>query len=231
MLESLNGQAVGRCHLRVEVVGRPRYVDQRDFALYLVDPIRGPSPGPVFQGRYNAGRPSSYVPGWIDGEFGHVGQDQFDQGRAPGGLPGEIARCLGTLIPAGGRLWVAYESLGEESWLQRETRAALAARAPAEATPIGLLLVRAGCWSGMRDWDFPEGGWEGFRKLQGNKPLHPEHACSSALALVRALHTFTAQPAGDEVMRRAQARAALVQHELEQRIAGRDPAAAVRTSG
>jgi hypothetical protein len=227
MLESLNGQAVGRCYLHVEVVGRPRYADQRDFALYLVDPIRGSSPGPVFQGRYNAGRPTSHIPTWIDGEFCDEGEE-LGKGET---LLGAVARCLGTIIPAGGRLWFAYESLGEEGWLQRETRAALAARVPAEATPIGLLLVQAGCWSGMRDWDFPEGGWEGFRKVQGNKPLDAEHAYHSALALVRALRTFTARPASNEVMRRAQARAALVQHELEQRIVGRDPAVAVRSSG
>jgi hypothetical protein len=229
MLESLNSQAAGQSRLVVEIVGRPRYVDQRDFALYLVDPLCGRSPTPVFRGRYNAGRPTSHVPAWIDGEFGVIRQDQFEQGRAPGGPAGEVARWLGTLIPAGGRLWFAYESLGEDSWLQSETRAAFAARVPAEVTPIGLLLVQAGCWSGMRDWDFPEGGWEGFRKVQGNKPLNKEHACQSALALVRALRSFAAQRGGDAVTRRAQARAALVRQELEQ-IAGRDLAGLIGSS-
>lgn len=235
MVESLNGQAVGRYRLRVEVVGRPRYVDQLDFALYLIDPDGSRSHEPLFQGRWNAGRPSSFVPAWIDGEFAPPPfPHPQDEGEGLGegeGLFGEVARSLGSLIPAGGRLWLAYESFGAESWLERETRAALAAHVPAEATPIGLLLVRAGCWSGMHDWDFPEGGREGFRKLQGNKPLHLEQAYESGIALMRALHTFAALRTADEVTRRAQARAALVQQEVEQRIARRDVPAAVRSIG
>jgi hypothetical protein len=235
MVESLNGQAVGRYRLHVEIVGRPRYVDQRDFALYLIDPDGRRSQEPLFRGRWNAGRPSSHVPTWIDGEFAPVPfplpQDEGEQLREGESLFGEVAQSLGALIPAGGRLWLAYESFGTENWLYCETRAALAAQVPAEATPIGRLLVRAGCWSGIRDWDFPEGGREGYRKLQGNKPLHLEHAYESGLALMRALHTFAAQRASDEVTRRARVRASLVQQELEQRIARRDVPAAVRSIG
>lgn len=240
MLESLNGQAIGRYRLRVEIVGRPRYVDQRDFALYLIDPDGSRSHEPLFQGRWNAGRPSSFVPTWIDGEFAPPpfppSEDTKGEGLGEGAgkgesLFGEVARCLGSLIPAGGRLWLAYESLATESWLERETRAALAVRVPAETTPIGLLLVRAGCWSGMHDWDFPEGGREGFRKLQGNKPLHLEQAYQSALALMQTLQTFAALRTADEVTRRAQARAALVRRELEQWIARGDWPATIRSPG
>ena len=147
MVESLNGQAVGRYRLHVEIVGRPRYVDQRDFALYLIDPDGRRSHEPLFRGRWNAGRPSSHVPTWIDGEFAPAPfpppQDEGEQLREGDSLFGEVAQCLGALIPAGGRLWLAYESFGTENWLYCETRAALAAQVPAEATPIGLLLVRA----------------------------------------------------------------------------------------
>jgi hypothetical protein len=196
MLDQLDNQIVGEYRLHVEFVGRARYFDQRDFALYLIDARGHALDAPVFRGRYNAGRPSIFVPGWIDGEFVEdPAEDRRPRTetsviRLPSSVHEAIASKLGALVPPGGRFWLAYEAFDAEGVLMRETRAELRERVPLLATPIGYLLFRAGCWSGLRDWDIPEGGREGPRKLQGNKPLNAEYARQRAAEIVPALEEF-----------------------------------------
>jgi len=204
MLESLNNQIVGAYRLRVEMVGRARYFDQRDFALYLVDARGNAFVTPVFRGKFNAGRPSIYVPSWIDGEFVE------DQPTLSHTLFTGVAQRLGALIQPGGRLWFAYEAFGNAGAMMRETRDALDAHVPLIATPIGFLLFRADCWCGLRDWDIPEGGREGPRKLQGNKPLHAAHARQRAGEIVQTLEQFLGQRVQLEIAARAQARAQVI---------------------
>ncbi len=209
MLEQLENQTVGEYRIHVEIVGRARYFDQRDFALYLIDARGSQSNTPVFRGRFNAGRPSIYVPAWIDGEFVEITTDdrgQKTEDESASSVTQAIAERLGALIPPGGRLWFAYEAFDGEGELMRETRAALNARVPLIATPIGYLLFCAGCWIGLRDWDIPEGGREGPRKLQGNKPLNAEHARQRAREIVPLLEQFI-QNAQTEIERRARTRA------------------------
>lgn len=192
LLDSLNNQIVGASKLRVETIGRVRFFDQRHFALYLSDAL-------VFRGLYNAGRPSIHVPMWIDGEFVENALEVT--------IAEEIAWRLGALIPPGGRLWLAYETFGDEGDLARETRAALTACVPLITTPMGWLLFCAGCWAGMRDWDIPEGGREGPRKLQGNKPLNDDNARRCAAEIKIVLKRFVDRMAHDEIWQRAQERA------------------------
>lgn len=199
LLDSLNDQMIGAYTLRVETLGRARFFDQRHFALYLFDADGHRPAAPVFYGLYNAGRPSIHVPTWIDGEFVEQALDLI--------IAEEIARRLGALIPPGGRLWFAYETFGDEGELARETRIALAARVPLIATPMGWLLFQAGCWTGMRDWDIPEGGREGPRKLQGNKPVNRDDARWRATEISAILKRFIVQEADAEISRRAQRRA------------------------
>ncbi len=210
MLEQLENQTVGEYRIHVETLGRARYFDQRDFALCLIDARGSQSNTPVFCGRFNAGRPSIYVPAWIDGEFMENGLGFVVGASAPEEstqvLTTNIARRLGALIPPGGRLWFAYEAFDGEGELMRETRAALNARVPLIATPIGYLLFYAGCWIGLRDWDIPEGGREGPRKLQGNKPLNAEHARQRAREIVPLLEQFI-QNTQTEIERCARMRA------------------------
>ncbi len=213
MLDSLNDQTIGPYRLHVENFGRTRYFDQRDFTLYLVNPYANKSTVPIFRGRYNPGRPSIYVPGWIDGEFIEDPSLPLplERGRPEWGtLAEEIAKKLGDLIPPGGRFWIAYEAFdGEGEWV-RGTRAGLAAGVPLITTPIGFLLYRADCWLGLRDWLFPEGGREGPRKLQGNKALNAEHARRRASEIVPELEKFLRMNARDEIERKSQERAEIV---------------------
>ena len=77
---------------------------------------------------------------------------------------------------------------------------------PLVTTPIGYLLFCADCWIGIRDWDIPEGGREGPRKLQGNKALDAEHAQRRAQEIVPRLEEFVSRAQG-ELEERAAARA------------------------
>lgn len=198
MLGKLHDQPVASFRLRLETSGRTRFFDQQNFALYLIGEQENESEHPVFRGLYNAGRPSIFVPAWIDGEFV---EDSEVRGQAiwrRDALTGTplvakgIAEQLGTLIPPGGRLWFAYEAFeGEgEGDLARETRKLLADKIPLAVTPLGFLLFSAGCWVGLRDWDIPEGGREGPRKLQGNKPNDRNHAQLRAQELSHDLESF-----------------------------------------
>ncbi len=201
MLDSLTDQSIGTYHLHVEYVGRIRFFDQRDFELYL---HTNNSSTLIFRGLYNAGRPSIYVPAWIDGEF----IENSTAFTVP--LAEALAEKLGAMIPPGGRLWLAYESFGEEGEMMRETRAGLLANVPLMTTPIGFLLYRADCWLGLRDWHFPEGGREGPRKLQGNKAVNTEHMRERAAEIAPELEKFSSASAQEEIAQRAQARAKIV---------------------
>jgi hypothetical protein len=69
------------------------------------------------------------------------------------------------------------------------TERALRRRAPPAATPLGLVLLRAGCrW--FKDWYFPEGGREGGTKLQGTMPLDEQRRNQAEDALAAELRAF-----------------------------------------
>jgi len=215
LLKSLNDQAVGVYRLWIKAGGRTRHAGQQDFTLCLCEPSGHTPVAAVFRGRYNAGRPSIHVPTWIDGEF----LDPVDVAELRESLQKAIAAKLGMLIPPGGRLWLAYEAFDHDGPWARETRAALAARVPLLATPIGELMFHAGCWAGLRDWYIAEGGREGPRKLQGNKAQDDGHARRCAETLIRELDGFMARPSEQEVVVRAQARARRIVPDLQKVMA------------
>ncbi|MBI3913244.1 MAG: DUF1122 family protein [Chloroflexi bacterium] len=233
MLDSLNNQTIAGYRLRIEPIGRKRFFDQFSFGIYLLDTNNQRSDAPVFRGLYNAGRPSIHVTGWIDGEFveNAVTRDQLsvisDQSPVISKqsalsseksaivtmeLAEQLAQKLGALIPAGGILWLAYESYHGEGAITLETRQGLKANLPLLTTPIGFLLFRAECWLGLKNWHFPEGGREGPMKLQGNKALNPEHARERARESIAELEAFAARTGNlpTELERRAQNRAKII---------------------
>jgi hypothetical protein len=94
----------------------------------------------------------------------------------PAVLP-EVARALGE----GASLMVAYQA--------DDTERALRRRVPPAATPLGLVMLRAGCrW--FKDWYFPEGGREGGTKLQGTLPLDEQRRNQAEGELATELRTF-----------------------------------------
>ena len=85
---------------------------------------------------------------------------------------GALFKLLGDVIPAGGHMMMAYDL--DDNVLATMTFAALRRNVPMVATPIGFLLFRTGFTIPFRDWYIAEGGHEGPRKLQFEKPLNEE---------------------------------------------------------
>lgn len=210
-LAALDGLTLGAYVLRLGEVQPLRWVEQARFDVYLEEGGRL-SLTPVFSGVYSAGRPSLYVPGWIDGIFyDRVGFAGAEVDLIAAGLEGPLMAALGHLIPPGGRMWLAYETFAREGPIHQATRQALTLQLPLLVTPLGYLLYQAGCWCALRDWYIPEGWREGPRKLQGNKPVDEAHARHRAAETARALQDFLSHPpTGDTSLigaacRRAQA--------------------------
>ncbi|MBS3778146.1 MAG: DUF1122 family protein [Candidatus Thermoplasmatota archaeon] len=66
-------------------------------------------------------------------------------------------------LPSAGKIFIAYET-------DNETRKGLMMSIPPVITRLGFLLFMNDCtW--FKDWYFPEGGFEGGQKLQGEKSL------------------------------------------------------------
>lgn len=200
-LTALEGLALGTYVLRLGEVQPLRWVEQVRFDVYLEEGGRL-SLAPAFSGVYSAGRPSLYVPGWIDGIFyDRVGFAGAEVDLIAAGLEGPLMAALGQLIPPGGRMWLAYETFAHEGPIHQATRQALALSLPLLVTPLGYLLYLAGCWCALRDWYIPEGWREGPRKLQGNKPVDAAHARRRAAETVKVLQDFLSHPpAGDAAL-------------------------------
>lgn len=89
----------------------------------------------------------------------------------------DVANMLGP----GASLMVAYGGDGTEWALRRKV--------PPQATPLGLVLLEAGCrW--FKDWYFPEGGMEGGTKLQGTVPLDEVRRLEGAGKLLEELEAW-----------------------------------------
>jgi hypothetical protein len=76
-----------------------------------------------------------------------------------------LVRLFCDALPPAGKLFVSYDS-------DDETRKGLMMNIPMVLSRLGFLMFTYGCtW--FKDWYFPEGGFEGGQKLQGEKPLTP----------------------------------------------------------
>jgi hypothetical protein len=97
--------------------------------------------------------------------------DQMKVETRERGLEKGVIEALAALVPPGGHLMVDYESGGQE-----ETFAELVLGVPPLATRLGEMLFAAGFRGQFKDWYFSEGGHEGPRKLQANKPVDEQMA-------------------------------------------------------
>jgi len=77
----------------------------------------------------------------------------------------KIFKLIGSIIPAGGQLMVSYE---DQENIHLETASSLSMGIPPCLTPLGFLIFKAG-FSFIKDWYLAEGGYEGPRKLWGEK--------------------------------------------------------------
>ncbi|HVA80172.1 MAG TPA: DUF1122 family protein, partial [Candidatus Binataceae bacterium] len=105
------------------------------------------------------------------------------------GVEDELIAILGAVIPPGGHLMIDYESGGQEQTLDE-----LRLRVPPAATSLGARMLAAGLAGELKDWYFSEGGHEGPRKLQANRPLAAAAARRQSAERIRELRDFLKRP-------------------------------------
>ncbi len=201
-LGALADAPLGRYRLQVLVGPRTR-TGAQTFGLRLRRPDGPETPEPFLIGVFRRGRRPAET--WVEVDWvdfkpvltGPEGVRVAVDLEAEGLLEALFGRLAQTL-PPGGSLMVEYAS---PRW--QETARALSLGVPPAATELGLLLVRAGCFGGFKDWYFAEGGWEGPRKLQAFRP-DPARAEEQVRRLVRELEGFIPRAEAEGARRWAQ---------------------------
>ncbi len=108
----------------------------------------------------------------------------------------DMMRVLADTVAPGGHLMFAYETARGNAFYM-ETQECLRGNIPPVCTPLGKLLFDAG-FRLVKDWYLSEGGFEGQRKLWGEKPA--DDAASrlfDRMTFFRVLAYCSAEPRGD----------------------------------
>ena len=88
-------------------------------------------------------------------------------------------------LKAGGKIFIEYAN-------DKETSYGLMYRFPPTATRLGYKLFSLG-FTWFKDWYFPEGGYEGGEKLQGEKPLNEESKKAHLKEIYDSIQSFLNQ--------------------------------------
>lgn len=176
-LKKLHGLRLKDFSLHLGEVKQLRFSGWKGFKLYLQNAAGRLSTLPVVKGIFSVGGKEGVKP-WMDIEYREELQfpepeekaftivlSQNEQDRL-------LVKHLGGLIPPGGHLMVSYE--GDQK-IHLETIKSLSISIPPAATPLGYLIFLAG-FQYIKDWYLAEGGFEGPRKLWGEKA--PDEAWS-----------------------------------------------------
>ncbi|MBN1254514.1 MAG: hypothetical protein JXA50_04505 [Deltaproteobacteria bacterium] len=193
-LEGLQDRALGHFTLQVQCAPRRR-VGHFDIDIFLKDNEGKLSCEPIVTGIYSKGNPSSRIFGWLD--IHYLDCFAFDNGDA-GVLSGQdslaegLFEILGNCIPPGGMIMCSYitdMAWGFESPLHEVTRRCLQVHSleisPA-ATPLGRLLVAAGC----RNIKAGAYDVQGSSRLAGEKALDGEYEKRFTQRLIEQLEEY-----------------------------------------
>lgn len=176
----LHGRRLGPYRL-IALLGPKNNVGSHYFQLFLADRRGRLALEPLALGLHNSGPFPAY--NWV--ELTQYRPILTFNGKrvdlATEGLDLTLFQLVSDLVPPGGHIMVEYDSPS-----QKATERVLTLGYPAACSPIGYLLLQAGCRS-YRNWYIPEGGREGPRKLQGFKPLNDEIAAEKTALLRREL--------------------------------------------
>ncbi len=169
-LNSLHDKNVNDFRLHLGEVKQLRLSGWKGFKLYLRNSQNIFSASPVIKGIYSSGGKDGVQP-WMDLDYNDEVQFQNPQNKkekyslntSVSGF--KLFSLLGNLIPPGGHLMVSYE--GEQK-IHADTVKSLSLSIPPAVTPLGYLLFKGG-FQYIKDWYLAEGGFEGPRKLWGEK--------------------------------------------------------------
>ena len=152
-LKSLRNRPLGPFILQVRYAPKHK-VGHFDLDLFVIDEQRGRSLDTVVTGIYSRGNPDRAISGWLD--IHYLDRVTFEDGASAvlsehDDLAEELFRMLGPCIPPGGMVICSYITdlaWGFTSPLHEVTRRCLQVRSlevPPAATPLGRLLIAAGC--------------------------------------------------------------------------------------
>lgn len=193
-LAGLQDCALGPFTLQVQFQPRRR-VGHFDFDLFLKDTEGRTSCEPLVTGIYSKGKPSNKIFSWLDIHF--LDRFAFDNGDAGvlsdmEGLAEGLFAMLGQCIPPGGMIMCSYITdwaWGIESPLHAVTRRCMALNSlviPPAATPLGRLLIAAGCLN------IKAGAYDvqGSSRLAGEKALDGESEKRFTQMLIKQLEEY-----------------------------------------
>lgn len=169
-LNRLHDKNLNNFRLHLGELKQLRLSGWKGFKLYLQNPQGILSRYPVIKGIYSSGGKDGVRP-WMDIDYRDEAQFQDPQNNqekyslttSESGF--KLFSLLGGLIPPGGHLMVSYE--GEQK-IHSDTVKSLSIGIPPAVTPLGFLLYKGG-FQYVKDWYLAEGGFEGPRKLWGEK--------------------------------------------------------------
>jgi hypothetical protein len=194
--KSLNG-----FNIHVDNFSTGRFIEEKNFELFLKDRDGNLSEDPIIEGVFFAGRGEYYRP-WLEVIYNNrvrinsniidiSGEEILDE---------KLFEYLSDLLPPGSHMMVVYIN-------QEETSKSLELGVPPPATPIGYLMFKTG-FTWFKDWYFSEGFWEGDVKLQGDKPLNDEHRKKNLKTIEHQLTQFLEKIDSEDIlMKKAKERA------------------------
>jgi len=193
-LASLQDLPLGPFTLQVQCVPRRR-VGHFDLDIFLKDKEGKLNCEPIVTGIYSKGNPRGKIFSWLD--IHYLDRFAFDKGDAgvlseQEDLAEELFGILGNCIPPGGMIMCSYitdMAWAIESPLHAVTRRCMALNSlgiPPPATPIGRLLVAAGCCNIKGEaYDV-----QGSSRLAGEKALDEEYEQRFRQRLIKQLEEY-----------------------------------------
>jgi hypothetical protein len=191
ILKNLNGKKLDGYTLHLGEVKQLRLSGWKGFTLYLQDSQGVFTKSPVIRGIFSIGGKDGVKP-WMDLQY----WEQLECAASAGGsrcillsshgLDRRLFHYLGDSIPGGGHLMISYE---DDQKIHNDTLRSLNLGIPPAATSLGFLLFLAG-FQHIKNWYLSEGGYEGPRKLWGEKAINEPFARAYLEATGLQIHTF-----------------------------------------
>jgi hypothetical protein len=191
LLRNLHGKRLNGYLLHLGELKQLHLSGWKGFRLHIQDSRGILSSSPVIKGIYSLGGKDG-VKSWMDLEYYEeleFLEEKGTEGRltlSSINLDRKLFKYLGNIIPQGGHLMVSYEG---EQIIHTSTTKSLSMDIPPAATALGFLIFQAG-FQLIKDWYLSEGGYEGPRKLWGEKAPDETWAKTFYERTARQIHKY-----------------------------------------